>query len=199
MLNCSSLSETTGIWCATTPWISDYISVNWMLVGSFKKVSLERVWVVITEGAQMHHSLYACCCLQFSPQLPQPSVGPTSLRGRTKELSPWLGQALSKVKERTHVRSQGGCGRSHHGCHRFPGAGGVREAVSSGLQHPECSTCLWRGGWASKRTILVNSNFSSKALPLRLLFLSGTYQRKLIPYSFLHDTLSNIWRRLYLL
>lgn len=46
--------------------------------------------------------------------------------------------------------------------------------------------------FASKRTILVNSNFSSKALPLRLLFLSGTYQRKLIPYSFLHDTLSNI-------
>ena len=46
---------------------------------------------------------------------------------------------------------------------------------------------------------LVMLNFISKVLPLKILFLSETYLKKLISYSFPHDTLSNIWIQLYLL
>lgn len=51
-----SLSETNVICSATTPLIWDYIWVNRMSTDPFKKVSQEKVWAVITEGAPEHHT-----------------------------------------------------------------------------------------------------------------------------------------------
>lgn len=75
----------------------------------------------------------------------RPSV-PRASRGGREGVSPRPGQGLSEVMGRTRERSRGGCARSRGGSRRLPGAGGVGEAVSSGLRRPGRSARLWHGG-----------------------------------------------------